>query len=42
VNDKQRELIIPFGGAGLIAAFEVRGEGVRIGAIRHQLEQDDT
>jgi plasmid stabilization system protein ParE len=40
LNDKQRELIIPFGSAGLIAAFEVRGEVVRIGAIRHQLEQD--
>ena len=40
VNDKQRELIIPFGSAGLIAAFEVRGELVRIGAIRHQLHQD--
>ncbi len=40
LNDKQRELIVPFGGAGLIAAFEVRGEVVRIGAIRHQLEQD--
>ncbi len=40
VNDKQRELIIPFGGAGLIAAFEVRSEVVRIGAVRHQLEQD--
>lgn len=40
VNDKQRELIIPFGSTGLIAAFEVRGEVVRIGAIRHQLEQD--
>ena len=40
VNDKQRELIIPFGSTGLIAAFEVRGEVVRIGALRHQLEQD--
>ena len=40
LNDKQRELIVPFGSAGLIAAFEVRGEIVRIGAIRHQLEQD--
>jgi len=40
VNDKQRELIIPFGSTGLIAAFEVRGEVVRIGAIRHHLEQD--
>lgn len=40
LNDKQRELIIPFGSAGLVAAFEVRGDIVRIGAIRHQLEQD--
>jgi plasmid stabilization system protein ParE len=40
VNDRQREMIIPFGSAGLVAAFEVRGEVVRIGAIRHQLEQD--
>lgn len=40
MNDKQRELIVPFGHAGLIAAFEVRGDVVRIGAIRHQLEQD--
>ena len=41
VDDKQRELIISFGNAGLIAAFEVRGEVVRIGAIRHQFKQDD-
>ena len=40
LNDKQRELVVPSGSAGLIAAFEVRGEVVRIGAIRHQLEQD--
>jgi plasmid stabilization system protein ParE len=40
VNEKRRELIIPFGSVGLIAAFEVRGEIVRIGAIRHHLEQD--
>lgn len=40
LNDKQRELIVPFGHAGLVAAFEVRGDVVRIGAIRHQLEQD--
>ena len=40
LNDKQRVLVVPFGSAGLIAAFEVRGEVVRIGAIRHQLEQD--
>lgn len=40
VNDRQRELIIPFGSAGLVAAFEVRGKVVHIGAIRDQLEQD--
>ena len=40
VNDKQRELIVPFGNTGLVAAFEVRGDVVRIGAVRHQLEQD--
>ena len=40
LNDRQRELIVPFGNAGLIAAFEVRCEVVRVGAIRHQLEQD--
>lgn len=40
VNDRQRELIIPFGSAGLVAAFEVRGEVVSIGAVRHQSELD--
>jgi plasmid stabilization system protein ParE len=40
LNDRQRELIVPFGNAGLVAAFEVRGDVVRVGAIRHQLEQD--
>lgn len=25
LNDNQRELIVPFGNAGLVAAFEVRG-----------------
>ena len=40
LNDRQRELIVPFRSAGLVAAFEVRGDIVRIGAIRHQLEQD--
>ena len=39
-SDRQRELIVPFGNTGLIAAFEVRGDLVRIGAIRPQLEQD--
>lgn len=41
LNDRQRELIIPFGKTGLVAAFEVLAEVVRIGAVRHQLEQDD-
>ena len=40
LNDSQRELIIPFGNAGLVAAFEVRNDIVWIGAVRHQLEQD--
>ena len=40
LNDKQRELIILFGNAGLVAAFEVRNDIVWGGAIRHQLEQD--
>jgi plasmid stabilization system protein ParE len=40
LNDSQRELIIPFGSAGLVAAFEVRNDIVWVGAIRHQLEQD--
>lgn len=39
-NERQREVIIPFGHAGLVAAFEVRGEGVWIGALRHPLEPD--
>jgi len=40
LNDNQRELIVPFGNPGLVAAFEVRGDIVRVGAIRHQLQQD--
>ena len=40
LNDKQRELIVPVGNAGLVAAFQVCGDIVRVGAIRHQLEQD--
>jgi plasmid stabilization system protein ParE len=40
LDDKQRELIIPFGNAGLVAAFEVRNDIVWVGAVRHQLEQD--
>lgn len=39
-NPRQRELVIPFGHTGLIAAFEVHGNTVYVGAMRHQLEQD--
>lgn len=35
-----RELIIPFGNAGYVAAFRILGNEVRILAIRHQLEDD--
>jgi hypothetical protein len=40
VNERQRELIIPFGNTGLLAAFEVRDAVILVGAFRHQLEQD--
>lgn len=40
LNDRQRELIVPFGSAGLVAAFEVRGDVVWVAAVRHQLQQD--
>ena len=40
VDDRQRELVIPFDHSGLLAAFEVRGDAVFVGAVRHQLEQD--
>ena len=35
-----RELIIPFGNTGYVAAFRVRDAEMRILAIRHQLEDD--
>ena len=37
---RQRELIIPFGHTGFVAAFEIRDDLVLVGAARHQLEQD--
>jgi hypothetical protein len=37
----QRELIIPFGGAGYVALYEIVSESkVVLLAIRHQLEED--
>jgi plasmid stabilization system protein ParE len=36
-----RELVIPFGGAGYVALFEIDGPGdVTILAVRHQREED--
>jgi plasmid stabilization system protein ParE len=36
-----RELIIPFGGSGYVAMFEVRdSRHVIVGAVRHQREDD--
>jgi plasmid stabilization system protein ParE len=39
-NGRSRELIIPFGGTGYIVLFEVIGNDVVVGAIRHQREED--
>jgi len=40
-NPFLRELLIPFGGAGYVALFEIEnGETVTILAIRHQREDD--
>jgi len=40
-NPFLRELVIPFGGAGYVALFEIEsGETVTILAIRHQREDD--
>lgn len=40
VHTAQRELIIPFGRTGFVAAFEIREEAVLVCAVRHQLEED--
>lgn len=40
-NPMERELVIPFGGSGYVALFEiVSADHVAIGAIRHQREDD--
>ena len=40
-NPLERELIIPFGGAGYVALFEILSDHeVAISAIRHQREDD--
>jgi hypothetical protein len=35
-----RELVIPFGNAGYVALYAVRGEMITILPIRHQFEDD--
>ena len=39
-NGRSRELILPFGGAGYVVLFEIFGDDVVVGAIRHQREDD--
>ena len=40
-NPAQRELIIPFGGAGYVALYEIVSPSkVIVLAVRHQLEED--
>lgn len=39
-NGRSRELIVPFGSAGHIVLFEIVGDDVVVGAVRHQREED--
>ena len=39
-NGRSRELIVPFGGTGYILLFEIVGNDVIVGAVRHQREDD--
>lgn len=39
-NGRSRELIVPFGGAGYVVLFEIVGDNVIVGAVRHQREED--
>ena len=39
-NGRSRELIVPFGAAGYIVLFEIVGDIVVVGAVRHQREED--
>mgnify|MGYP003471808724 FL=1 len=40
-NPLERELVIPFGGAGYVALFEITSEHeIAVSAIRHQREDD--
>ena len=39
-NGRSRELVVPFGSAGYIVLFEIVGEEIVVGAVRHQREED--
>lgn len=39
-NGRSRELVVPFGGAGYVVLFEIVGNDVVLGAVRHQREED--
>ena len=39
-NGRSRELVIPFGATGYVVLFEVVGDEVVAGAVRHQREDD--
>ena len=39
-NGRSRELIVPFGVAGYTVLFEIVGDDVIVGAVRHQREED--
>ena len=39
-NGRSRDLIVPFGSTGSIVLFEIVGDNVVVGAVRHQREED--
>jgi plasmid stabilization system protein ParE len=39
-NGRSRELIVPIDGTGYVVPFEVVGDNVVVGAVRHQREED--
>ena len=39
-NGRSREVVVPFGGAGYVVLFEIVGNDVVVGAVRHQREED--
>jgi plasmid stabilization system protein ParE len=39
-NGRTRELVVPFGSAGYVVLFEIVGNVVVVGAVRHQREED--